>query len=306
MRIKASGQRIKDINNNLGFVDLNYLKINQSLRSNLVNKNQNDFFIDKNCDAKMSIEAYFHSVLKKIVLHTHPIQLNAVLASKDAYEILKKLSGSINYIPYIKPGVLLGIEVQKMLNNNRENKNPCLVFYLQNHGVIISSDSVNEVIKESERLQVQFSDFLANQSPINIFDTLKNIFGSDNNFYPTKNLSLNTIINNRPYLINYLATNPDTVIFCGPKPFIIDPKKIDLDLKLYLTEFKTYPKIIIINNKIYYIAKSEKEAGVIEEVFLSHVFIIENCPKNINYLSYEEIHNLVQRDDEKYRINLIR
>ena len=51
-------------------------------------------------------------------------------------------------------------------------------------------------------------------------------------------------------------------------------------------------------------AHSQKQADMMEDVFLSHIFIIENCPSNINFISIEQIHDLVERDDEKYRIEL--
>ena len=309
MRIKASGEQIKDITNNKGFIDVDYIKINKFMNSkkNNIKIDESNFFINKNNKERMSIEVYFHSVLGKVVLHTHPIQLNSVLVADNAKLILQELTNSKNFIPYIKPGILLGRKVEKLINEYKEkNDQSCIVFYLQNHGVIISGDNVDVVIKESDRLQKIFIKFLNTKKKLFSFKDIQNKLNIKDQFFVSENKFVNKIITKKPYLINYLATNPDTVIFCGPKPFYVNSNQINNDLDYYFQKFKIYPKIFIINFKLYYFAKSQKQAYLMEEVFLSHLFIITNCPANIKFLSHEEIYDLVQRDDEKYRLDLIK
>ena len=131
MRIKASGHKIVDINKPDGFIDVNYKEITDFLNvcnSKSIEKGDN-FSCQSHLDPKVSIEVHFHAILKRVVLHTHPIGLNSILASKDASKIIKQLTNSINYIPYIKPGFFLGLEVLKLLNNGKEKyQDNCLVF----------------------------------------------------------------------------------------------------------------------------------------------------------------------------------
>ena len=307
MRIKASGQRVIDINKPDGFVDVNYLEIKNflhSYNSNCLEIN-NKFVFENSKNTKISIEVYFHAILKRVVLHTHPIELNSLLASRDAFQIIQKITEYINYIPYIKPGLFLGLEVLKLLNNVKENnKDSCIVFYLQNHGLIISAQTAEEVIKKSKEIESLTLNFLKNSKQKFEIESICNLLNLKQKFFVSKNAHISDLLTKKSYLINYKATNPDTVIFCGPSPFNINPNEISNEINNYLIKFKTYPKVYFFERKLYYLAYSQRQADMMEDVFLSHIFIIENCPSNINFISVEQIHDLVERDDEKYRIEL--
>lgn len=307
MRIKASGQKVIDINKPDGFVDVNHLKIKKFLQCydfNCLDIN-NQFIFENNKNTKISIEVYFHAILKRVVLHTHPIELNSLLASSDAFQIIQTITKSINYIPYIKPGLFLGLEVLKLLNNLKENKqDSCIVFYLQNHGLIISAETVDEVIEKSKEIECLILNFLKKSKPKFEIESICNLLNLKEKFFVSRNTYISDLLIKKSYLINYKATNPDTVIFCGPSPFNVNPNEIYNEIKDYITRFKTYPKVYFFETKLYYLAFSQRQADMMEDVFLSHIFILLNCPSNINFISDEQIHDLINRDDEKYRIKL--
>ena len=302
MRIKASGQKITDINEPEGYIDVDYQDIIQSLYNKKYSdtKNLTQF---KQPNHKVSIEVHFHAILKKVVLHTHPIHLNSILASKNASSIIKTLTGSKNYIPYVKPGFELGLEVFKLLDKNI-NKKKCLIYFLQNHGLIISADTASEVVAESKKIQSIVYNYLKKQKDEFKIESIRRMFNFKENFYISKNHELQKLISDNQYLTNYLATSPDVVIFCGPRPFNINPREIKNELQNYFETFSVYPKIYLYNKSVYFLAYSQKQADMIEDVFLSHIFVILYCPQNINFLSMTEILDLISRDDEKYRLKL--
>ena len=302
MRIKASGKKITDINKSDGFIDVDYQSIIKSLQ-NYNTLNANDLNNNK-LNPKISIEVHFHAILKKVVLHTHPVELNSIMASKDASIIIKEIDSSINYIPYVKPGVKLGLEVLKTLKSQKNKTDDCLIFCLQNHGLIITANTAEKVVKQSQKLEKLISNFF-NQKKIKfdlekiyyLLDVKEKLFLSENKF-------LSKTLKNHSYLINYLATSPDTVIFCGPKPFNINPNQIEQEINEYIELFQTKPKLYVYGSKIYFLAHSKRQADMMEEVFISHIFVIIHCPQNINFLSIPQILDLLQRDDEKYRLKL--
>ena len=304
MRIKASGRKITDINRADGFVDVNYQKIIKSLNDYNPVGFTNDFNNNNQLNPTISIEVHFHAILKQVVLHTHPIELNSILASSDGSKIIEEIASSINYIPYIKPGVQLGLEVLRLLKLETNKSDNCLVFYLQNHGLIISADTADEVIQESKKIEILVSSFLEEKKVKFNLGCIHDLLNIHEKIFPSDNIYLQNIIQNNSYILNYLATSPDTVIFCGPKPFNVNPKEFKNEINKYIQLFKTYPKIYIYNSKVYFLAHSKRQANMIEEVFLSHLFVVINCPQNINFLTMSEILDLINRDDEKYRLKL--
>ena len=73
--------------------------------------------------------------------------------------------------------------------------------------------------------------------------------------------------------------------------------------------FKMYnclPKTFFIKGKIYFLSMSKREASMMEEVFVSHLFIVDNCPFKIESLNQKQIKLLSNREDEKYRMSLIK
>ena len=90
-----------------------------------------------------SIETLLHSILNKYTLHTHPIVVNAITNRENWKEILLELFGDkIILAEYKTPGLSLAIE----LKNKVKNKMPEIIF-LQNHGLIITTDCKSKVIE---------------------------------------------------------------------------------------------------------------------------------------------------------------
>ncbi len=305
MRIKASGKRIKEINKRDGFVDVYYKQINKkiNIKNNYSKINLDDFKVEK-VSSRVSIEVYFHAILDKIVLHTHPVMLNTILCSLNAKSLIKSIFGSKNFINYIKPGYQLGLEIQNRYIKNSLNNDDNSEFYLQNHGLILSGNNVDEIIKRSEMIEKLSQKFLNSQkTKFKIFDIPRLIY-SNLNIFLCKNEDINNFINTNFSLIKK-ATNPDTVIFCGPEIFFVNPNTFIHDIKLFFKNYKTIPKVYLYNKKFYILTENTKSKNAIEEVLLSHLKITSNIFFKIKSLSKIECQELLSRDDEKYRLNLI-
>jgi rhamnose utilization protein RhaD (predicted bifunctional aldolase and dehydrogenase) len=76
-----------------------------------------------------SLETYFHCFLKRITVHLHPTAMLPFLCKKDVPHA----------VPYRKPGLELAKEIRTSWSGGS-------VLLLQNHGLIVTGDTVDEVL----------------------------------------------------------------------------------------------------------------------------------------------------------------
>jgi rhamnose utilization protein RhaD (predicted bifunctional aldolase and dehydrogenase) len=94
---------------------------------------------------KPSMEMGFHaSTSDRVVIHTHPIHLNAILCSMESRAIVRGLFPDLSYdfVEYTPPGMDLA---------NRLKGSKGIVF-LENHGLIVSGDDVDASLKTTEEI----------------------------------------------------------------------------------------------------------------------------------------------------------
>lgn len=134
--VKSSGIDISSIDINQGFVLCDRKGI---LAAN--NDREYDSILQKSVlqgIGRPSMETGFHANLEnRIVVHSHPVYLNAILCSKESKEIITKLFENFQYIPYTTPGYKL----HKKIKNNENN-----IIFLENHGLIVASEYINDTI----------------------------------------------------------------------------------------------------------------------------------------------------------------
>ena len=284
-------------------MDVNFVKIRDLILKPKKSKiDLEDFKILKN-ENKVSIEVYFHAILGKIVFHTHPTKLNSILCSTNAKLIIKKYFKSKNFIEYVKPGYELGIEIYKALQKEHQKSN--IVFFLQNHGLIISGDNVNEIIKKSEEIENISEAYLKSmKQDLNIFK-VPEILKIKQKIFKCTNPEVYKLIKKNLWIINQTATNPDTAVFCGPKIFIVNSNTFLDEIKIYSLNYNTFPKIYFYKNDLFFLSQNYKSSEVIEEILLSHLRILSKVGSGLKSLSKNELKDLFIRNDEKYRLNLI-
>jgi rhamnose utilization protein RhaD (predicted bifunctional aldolase and dehydrogenase)/NAD(P)-dependent dehydrogenase (short-subunit alcohol dehydrogenase family) len=155
--VKASGTSMANITEN-GFSVLEREKLkaiankqysqNSSERENQI---KTDLFRASAYPEMMlrpSVEASLHDMIGyKFVVHTHPTLVNALMSAKNAAGITKKLFGEdVLFVPYTDPGYVLFKKIEKDLANYRlVNQSEPNVIFLQNHGVFVGADTVEEI-----------------------------------------------------------------------------------------------------------------------------------------------------------------
>ena len=156
MWVKASGKWLLDAQSNELMVPMSISKIKEALE----NKSCSDTDIS-NCinleisplGLRPSVEAPMHAVLDfKFVFHTHDININALAVQKNSKLKFENFLSGLNwkFIPYVKPGIELCRQVMQ-LKSKKDN-----VFILENHGLIVCGQSLEEVKKLSHEVRYRF------------------------------------------------------------------------------------------------------------------------------------------------------
>lgn len=280
MLIKASGFRFSEVSENNGLVAIDYDKLSKyynALDFSSVSESDSANFINS-CvlekigseNLKPSIEAGFHALLGKYVIHTHSVYANIIACVSDGESLLGKIfqdSGvDIIWLPYNSPGLHSVLCVKKGIDKykNKYNKSPEAIL-IQNHGVIVSGDNIKRVYELHKNIQEIIKQHLnLKPFPEDRADYLKKIIKLNKDFI--ENFSKNILF-------------PDQAVFCN-----------------------SIGEKISINEKT-------REALAIEENLMAWAYIVDcakKCRLILNPLSQDNINYINNMESEKYRQKLMR
>jgi len=117
-----------------------------------------------------SVECLFHALLpERFVLHTHPTTVNAVTCATRGTEICERLFGqSVLWVPYTDPGLPLARVIRDARRGHEERTHTAAPrrMLLQNHGLIVTGDSIAEIEETSVRLVAAIQAHLAEAAAI--------------------------------------------------------------------------------------------------------------------------------------------
>jgi ribulose-5-phosphate 4-epimerase/fuculose-1-phosphate aldolase len=159
MLIKASGTELGRMNRKQGWRQVNLNKVRRLL-DNLLNRKVDaakikkeliDTCCDDLTDAGMpSIETFFHALLGRCVIHLHPMAVLPYLCSKNGHRYLRKILSpkhDFHWIDFRGLGVVTAGQILRQISKKKLNLSDAHLFFLSNHGLIVSCDSAQEVKK---------------------------------------------------------------------------------------------------------------------------------------------------------------
>lgn len=287
MFIKASGFHLTNINH--GYVSIN----NKKLKEDVYEKNIKPIS-EYNILGHLrgSIETYMHSILKKYTIHLHPIQVNKILVSKHGNTFIQEFFPNSLWIGYDTPGINVCNKIMASYNNED-------IIFLENHGIIITTDHYEDVLPTLESLLEIFE----REQNLN-FDKYKCVNKISKYTQHISYLCEDAVIHRYLFQKKELFTEgiafPDALIFCGMKICFIDELH---ELDTYFEVYKEYPKVVILNGFIYIMNSSLQKCKDTEDVLKANLMILDNNLEK-NYLTHEEISFLNHWDAEKYRQNI--
>jgi hypothetical protein len=227
------------------------------------------------------METFFHSFMKKYTVHIHFTLSNILFCTNKDFTLVD-FPYEYEIIRYIPPGLLLAQEIYKKYSKDRD------IYFLENHGIIITSDNLDNVITIYENIYNYFNKLLDYK-----FSNELNTFYINKECYTKKNKSVIVRYIDYPYEIL------EKIKYCFPDLAIFIEK---IGIFNNLNEF--YEKlddfnIIIINKKIYLCAENVNKIYYIIELMDKYRILSEY---SYNYLnSIDDVKYLQNMEQEKFR-----
>lgn len=246
--------------------------------------------------ARPSIETPVHAVLPhRFVVHFHAVSVMPWLVCHDAEKhISGRFSGSMKFVDYAKPGEALAREIENCIG--RDSVSPLTIF-LQNHGIVVAAETMEQVQGELNRLPK--SDICRDLEPCqtlvedDFFDLAPSIFEN------VPIVSKEEI----EVLLQSWAICPDHVVFLGPQLL----KNVEVE-NLNDTHSDSNPlrgvKIFWDDAKGFFVRKgvSASERDQIQFYF-DVISRVENF-NEINALSAAQVSELLSWEAEHFRQQL--
>jgi len=246
--------------------------------------------IDPESNLRPSVETSLHEAINyAYVVHMHPHMINGLLCSKNAASVTRELFGDKGiYVPYTDPGMILFKKVLKLIENYRQlhSADPSYIF-LQNHGVFVNADSVEEINELYQYIDKQLISVIGERLSISekklpvlalkqlkvLIDYLSDHKFSDHRF----NSFIERFTSNKSTLKGILKPFiPDQIVYCKAYPLIIlnsDKVLIDTsDLQMMFTDYKKQhgfdPKVILFEKgPMVGVEDSKKSADLVLDMF---------------------------------------
>jgi ribulose-5-phosphate 4-epimerase/fuculose-1-phosphate aldolase len=153
MFIKASGTELGKMTSRRGWRKVNIENVRRLLDSLLGGKVSprqiKQGLLNACCDGlpdagMPSIETFFHSLLGRCVIHLHPMILLPYLCSKTGQKRLRQIlpaNTAFHWIAFRGLGVVTAGQIRNCISRKKLNLTQTNIFFLSNHGVIVSSPS---------------------------------------------------------------------------------------------------------------------------------------------------------------------
>jgi uridine kinase/ribulose-5-phosphate 4-epimerase/fuculose-1-phosphate aldolase len=140
MIIKASGFNMKDVHRLSGYSVLKH----DNLRNNpVLDEVALNSVLTKAAGKykRPSMETGMHVLLRKYVLHAHPVYATLLLSLQHSHELITGLYADVehHYVPYVNPGF--------DLYNTFRNVPRRRAYFLENHGIVVTGDELDPCLQ---------------------------------------------------------------------------------------------------------------------------------------------------------------
>lgn len=292
----------------------------------------------KTPQVRPSIETLMHSLLGPVTLHTHPIAVNAVVCRRDWREIMARLFPEAILVGYETPGVTLALALMKEMTARKTEGSPCSLVFLENHGIIVSGRSAEEVMNATDRtLDVLARETGLDLSRYRLCNKLTRLMkrvsrerggsevggsaaggerggggetgGSENQTgdehlvsYLSEDAVLARLLKENVDFILARPCYPDQLVYCGKAGLALDSLDDPAPIASYREIHGHLPKVIAYDDNLLIVERSMKSCKRLEEVLKAHALILTNGEKNaVEYLDEAEQNYLLNWEAEKAR-----
>lgn len=293
--IKSSGYYLSDVGEKTAFSKVKLKPMQElfgSVEKFTVKQIQNAVKSNVESGSYPSIEIGMHVLLGKLVLHTHPLIVNALTCHKDAQAILRKLFPQAIFVTYATPGVGLVRAVSKALKNEKADVSKTLILFLQNHGLVVSADNVETIINETERVTEEIEKYLAvDFAKYKLAEKVCDFVGKVSRLYNFCHCC-------EDHELYDLWRNEKALFFqdyCIPAAYVYNTIALEArnledegQIHNYIKAHIRAPQVLIYQNRIYILAANIKTALEIESTLKEHLLLHKIVKDNVRTLTLEE------------------
>jgi rhamnose utilization protein RhaD (predicted bifunctional aldolase and dehydrogenase) len=321
MLIKASGYLLSEVSHEKAYASLDNRKLLPILEDKnlhaLSDKKQREAFAQNGVNAAMlkqefrpSIETLLHAVLHKYVLHTHPVAVNAFTCRSTWKKDLSAIFPEALFVGYATPGLELTLELKRELAEYAKThaEFPDLIF-LKNHGVIIGSEDPMHIYTRYNEV----TEILSNKAHLDLArfkncNKVSALINSVTGGFKIAFLSEDSIIQEfsrtKRHLLFTPPFCPDTFVFGGLRPFELKDPHDQQAVVDFKSKNHDFPKVVIWNEQVFFIADHLKKAREMEDVFKFHLLAASGSGGDIQPIEEEELNYLGNWEAEKFRQKL--
>jgi rhamnose utilization protein RhaD (predicted bifunctional aldolase and dehydrogenase) len=237
-------------------------------------------------ELRPSVETSLHNLIDyAFVVHTHPTLVNALMCANGVkYEVAERFGNNAILVGYTDPGYILFKTLQQRIASYKRvhGRGPQIIF-LQNHGVFVGADSVEEIkaiyadidlkIRVGKDLSLPSQEISAWRTPVT--ESLSAYFSS-------RSLLTHSVIadiirhftasKQRLQLISQ-PFSPDIIVYCKSSYLFLEPDVQSRDIQGIIETFEIkhgyYPKVIVHEGGgLTVVEESEKSLATVREVYL--------------------------------------
>ncbi|MBQ9481188.1 MAG: class II aldolase [Clostridia bacterium] len=304
MYIKASGFRLKDIDENTAYVPMDLEKIRNFFDKVDLSDGKDHEAENKAVTAEAtlkreglaplrpSVEVGFHSVLKKYVIHTHSVYANLLTCAVRGKELAEKIFAGADFdyifMPYIDPGFTLSVKMKEAVSayEKATGRYPEVIF-MQNHGLVVSADTIERVKAVNEEVNIKIAAFFAIKDGVDAVCLKEEGEGK--------------YLSQTPLIGKFVKEN-------GLTKALLDEYPLYPDQLVYLNNVINFaPEKLVCDGESVRYNTNEKEATTLEETLFAYLFVISVLKKHgeeISTMSEKDVDFINNWEAEKYRRSL--
>ena len=354
MHIKASGTGLRDMSPERGYVTMSMPPLidllNDAEAARMSDQRREPYVLDvmyravtggPDSVARPSCEATLHAMLKRYVVHIHPIAINGIICSRDSRplceELARRTGCTMVWIRYTNPGHPLALlcrdEIEKFKAAN-DGRIPDALF-LENHGLFVSSedqqrsvDLTKALVDEADKLYHKARKAVAaeekrqvNVSADDLTETVLAVrralvqAGSETTLVQITSDATTARLLERKDAASILKINntPDAVVYCLAYPVILPASKPQAKAGQAVAEFiATHgqpPRTILVpGHGFLVVGDSQKALATTAVVYKAQLEVVERTlafggPKPFKTAQADYINNW---EVEAYRRQLAR
>lgn len=279
-------------------------------------------------DRRPSVETSLHDLISySFVVHLHPDAVNGVTCGNDVEKFIEPMFGpGALYIPYTDPGYILFKEIEaRLLEVRKTAGSDPKVIILQNHGIFVGADTIDEIKAIYEKIMGNIHGALRASLPSDtrgVDSSVTEIVPAIRAIVSSEDLKVLKVKNSA--LISHFASEaeafsrvskpftPDIVVYCKSEYIYLD--RVDAPahtIEQFIEKYREYldqnghqPKVVMVKGLgMVAIGDNAAQADIITDAFESQLGTswFSESFGGPHFLSDESIATIDSWEVENYR-----